>query len=70
MTHNEAILRHMRTRGSITSMDAFFLYGCTRLSARIKNLRDAGHDIKTIRETGVSRNGNPVCYARYIMNEE
>ena len=69
MTHNEMILLHMQTRGGITSMEAFEEYGCTRLSARIKNLRDAGHHIDTIPETSRNRLGKKVCYARYVIRD-
>jgi len=41
------ILDHLTHRGPITAMDALNYYGCFRLAARIKDLRDAGHDIKS-----------------------
>lgn len=69
MTQNEKILRHLRDYGSITSMEAFTEYGCTRLSARIKDLRDAGHPIKSSRETAQNRYGDKVSFARYTMNQ-
>lgn len=67
MTQNEKILLHMQTQGSITSMEAYEKYGCTRLSARIKDLRDEGHNIRTAFETSKNRYGDKVSYARYTM---
>lgn len=67
MTQNEKILRHLQDFGSITTMEAFTEYGCTRLSARIKDLRDSGHEIRTTFETSRNRYGDKVSYARYTM---
>lgn len=69
MTQNEKILRHLQDYGSITSMEAFTEYGCTRLSARIKDLRDAGHPIKSSWETAQNRYGDKVSFARYTMDQ-
>ena len=46
-----AILKHLRAYPWITSKDAFEIYGITRLSARIKDLRDKGYDIETVMNT-------------------
>ena len=70
MTQNEKVLKHIRDVGSITSRDAFELYGITRLSARIKNLRDEGHRIMSIQENSRNRDGIPVHYTRYILAEK
>jgi len=67
MTQNEKILRHLQDFGSITTMEAFTEYGCTRLSARIKDLRDDGHEIRTTFESARNRYGDKVSYARYTM---
>jgi hypothetical protein len=47
-TQTRAILAHLRTQ-TITAFEALQLYGCFRLAARIKDLRDEGHDIHTER---------------------
>lgn len=47
MTQNEEILAHLQSGQSITAMQALEDFGCFRLAARIKNLRDKGHLIKT-----------------------
>ena len=46
-SQEESILRHLREGNSITPLDALEKFGCFRLSARIKHLRDKGHDIAT-----------------------
>ena len=57
MTQCEKILRYMEKFGSITQRDAVHL-GCYRLSARIKDLRDDGVDIKTEFRTVVNKDGS------------
>ena len=41
------ILAHMREHRTITALDALAKHGCFRLAARIKDLRDDGHQIHT-----------------------
>ena len=60
------ILNHMKKHGSITSMESFEKYGITRLSARIKDLRDLGYDITTMMIEGQNRYGEAIRYAKYI----
>lgn len=47
MNQTEAVLRHLRHRGSITPLQALQDYGIFRLAARVAELRSAGHDIET-----------------------
>ena len=58
------ILEHLRSRGSITPLDALRLYGCFRLGGRIYDLKRAGHTIVT---EMVEDNGKH--YARYRLVE-
>jgi hypothetical protein len=46
-TQNEKIKAYLNKGKSITPMDALNKFGCFRLSARIKNLRDEGLKILT-----------------------
>ncbi|QQF70818.1 helix-turn-helix domain-containing protein [Histophilus somni] len=39
------ILAYMQKGGRITSLEALARFNCLRLSARIKDLRDCGHEI-------------------------
>ena len=46
MSQLDQILAHLRTE-PITPMQALMNYGCFRLAARIRDLRDSGHEIHT-----------------------
>lgn len=59
------ILKHFQEGGSITTMEAFSLYGCTRLSARIFDLRERGHIIKSEKCEGKTKYGEPSHYSKY-----
>lgn len=63
------ILQHLQEHGSITSMEAIKLYGCTRLSGRIFDLRRAGYDISVVMTEGKTRRGSTCHYATYIYKE-
>lgn len=62
------VLRHLKENGSITSMEAIELFGATRLSAIIFNLRRHGHNIVTIDKTGIDRYGHQMKYAKYVYH--
>lgn len=68
MTQSEIVLEHMRKHGSISSIEAFFDYGITRLSARIWELRRDGYDIKTDLVKVKTEKGVVKHYARYKIN--
>ena len=61
------IAAHLIMYGSISSIEAIELFGCTRLSARIKDLRKAGWQITTEMATGKNRYGNTSNFAVYRM---
>lgn len=63
------VLRHMQKHKTITSMQAFDLYGCTRLSAKIYNLREAAYKIGMRWESGVNRFGNPCRWGVYYLEK-
>lgn len=46
-TQCQKILAYLQNGGRITSLSALDNFGCLRLSARIKDLRDRGHDIQS-----------------------
>lgn len=66
------ILKHLMdpNNDGITSKQAFDLYGCTRLSAKIFNLRKLGYDIETQMVVGYTRYGDTCEYAKYIYMGE
>ena len=47
MNKTQAVLEHLKNHVGITSMEAIDLYGATRLSAIIFNLRKYGYNIKS-----------------------
>jgi len=67
-TKHSEVLRYLQEHGSITSMDAIELFGATRLSAIIFNLRKRGHNIETVSVGGVDRYGHAVNYGKYVYH--
>lgn len=63
------ILEHLRTHDGLTSYGAFKKFGETRLSARIKELRDMGYTIETVMMEGENRYGDITRYAFYVLKE-
>lgn len=61
--YEEQILAHLLAYGTITPADAYRLYGCMRLGARIHDLRKKGILIHTWRMPN-KRGGT---YARYTL---
>jgi hypothetical protein len=47
-SQNKAIKAHLKKGNSITAMQALKQFGCFRLAARIKNLKDEGMSIQKI----------------------
>lgn len=69
MSHCEQVLQFMEEHGSITQQDAYRFkpHGCTRLPARISDLKRRGYDIDTVMETRKYEDGASVTYARYSL---
>lgn len=65
----ERILQHLEEHGSITSWEAIQIYGCTRLSHYIYELRNDGYDIESETVRGLNRYGEKVHYTRYKLIE-
>lgn len=61
MSQNEQVLAALR-KGPLTAADAVD-FGCYRLAARVRNLREQGHNINT--ELVVTDDGKR--YARYTL---
>lgn len=62
MNQNAEILHYLRKGQSLTAIEALNHFGCLRLAARIKDLRDMGHPIVT---DTITRDGKQ--FARYWM---
>ena len=57
MTQSNQILKYLENGHSLTPRKAMVEFGVMRLAARIKDLRDDGHAIKSERVTVPTRNG-------------
>lgn len=62
---NSLILAHLLKYHKITSQESFALYGNTRLSSSIHELRAQGCPIETVMLDGYNRYGQPTRYAEY-----
>ena len=64
---NSLIAIHLMKYHKITSQEAFALYGNTRLSSSIYELRAQGYPIETTMKEGYNRYGQPTRYAEYSL---
>jgi hypothetical protein len=65
----KAIKQHLESGKSITCMEAFQLYGCTKLPQRIHDLRTkCGMDIITQECVGKTKYKTTCRYAKYSLN--
>jgi hypothetical protein len=63
-------MKHLEDKGSITSMEAIKLYGATRLSAIIYNLRHVyGMNIETHEIDSIDRYGHQVKFGKYVLKK-
>ena len=69
MSDKKRVLEFMQEHGSITPWQAIEKFGCTRLGARIWDLKHDGHRISTTIEEGTDRFGEPCRYARYTLED-
>lgn len=63
MNKTQKVLTHLRNIGSITRLEAMFLYNEPNLPKPIFDLREAGFDITTERK----RDANGNLYAKYTL---
>jgi len=62
------ILRHLQSFGSITSLEAIYEYGNTRLAASVFDLRKKGYDITTTEIEVTNRFGEKRRIGKYTLN--
>lgn len=63
------VLQHLKEHGSITQLEATELYGATRLSAIVFNLRRKGYAISSETQGAIDRHGHAVNYAKYVLQD-
>lgn len=61
------VLKHLQTGRGITSIEAFNLYGATRLSAIIFCLRKKGYNITNVNKVTKDRYGHTVTFTEYRL---
>ena len=65
----QEILKYMQEGNTISSFEAFEMFGATRLSAVIFELRKK-YNIKSIPATCIDRYGTRCDYVKYKLEEE
>lgn len=68
-TKRKEVLNHLQRHGSITSIEAIQLFGATRLSSIIYDLRKY-NNIDGVKVQGRDRYGNTVYYTKYYYKGE
>lgn len=68
-TQNKRVLDYMIKYEGITSLEAFEKLGITRLSARIYDLKNEGHEITRTRVVTRNRYGEKVNVTFYRLKE-
>lgn len=65
------VLKYLQShKNGLTSMEAFKLFGATRLSAIIFDLRKIGYNIEAIEEKTITRYDRHCKYVRYVLIEK
>lgn len=67
MNQRQLVLDYIQRHGSITAIQADDDLGIRRLAARVKDLKDDGHDIQSERVTVKNRRGEDCTVARYSL---
>jgi hypothetical protein len=65
MTQSEAILEHLKSGLPLTPLEALERFGCLRLAARCREIREAGYPI----ETTIRREGRK-HWAEYRLSDD
>lgn len=67
ITKTNQVKTHLIEKGFINTWMAIELYGATRLSAIIYNLRNRGMDIQSVPKSTLDRNGNTCNFVDYVL---
>ena len=65
MSQSDEILAYLKTGATLTPLEALSRFGCLRLAARCRDMREAGYRI----ETTIRRNGRKY-YAEYRLTTD
>ena len=64
-SQNKRLLEHLQKGNKVTPLNAWSMLGIYRLSARVFDLRDSGHEIKTKRIEVENAQGEKFNVAEY-----
>ncbi len=67
MKQTVRVLEYMKQYGGITQAEASQMLGCSRLAARIADLRSEGYNIISQRKKGTNRFGEKTTYCEYKL---
>jgi hypothetical protein len=67
MTQVERVLDYLKDGKKLTCLNAFEELGITQVAARIFELKEQGHDIKTDRKSVTNRYNEKCSVAEYYM---
>ena len=70
MTQKQRILEHLKKYGSITTWESFELYGDTRLSDKIYQLKKDGYTFNEEWIKKENRYGKMIEFKKYILEGE
>jgi len=68
-TQCEMILEYIEKHGNISQLEAYTAIRCTRLPARVSDLRKAGHHILGKRVSHKAADGKGSNFTRYYMGD-
>jgi len=66
LSQKKHLLYYLQEHGSITALEALNIIGSLRLAARIKDLRDEGHNITT---ENIRINGKMIARYKLVNNK-
>jgi hypothetical protein len=67
LTQKERIIRHLKDKESITSLEAMKEYGIMRLTSRICELKDQGYNIRSEFVSSKNRYNESVSFSKYSL---
>ena len=68
-SQKDMILRYLKERGTITQLEAFNYFACTRLASRICDLKKEGYNISSRWKTEKNRYGVVVTFKEYKLED-
>ena len=69
MTQSERVLKYLEDGKKLTCLNAFEELGITQVAARVFELKEKGHDIKTNRRKVTNRYNEICSVAEYYMEK-